>query len=62
MLVELSVSYSNHNLRTAGGITRNQQTFEEMERLGGQEPIPLLVDHQYSVELYTSDDIINRTA
>jgi len=51
-LMELGVSHINHNPRTAGGATRNQQTLEEMETLGGQDRIPFLVDHQHGVELY----------
>ena len=58
-LMELGVSYVNHNPRTAGGATRNQQTLEGMEALGGQDQIPFLVDRQHGVELYESDDIID---
>lgn len=58
-LMELGVSYVNHNPRTAGGATRNRQTLGEMETLGGQDQIPFLVDHEHGVELYESDDIID---
>lgn len=58
-LMELGVSYVNHNPRTAGGTTRNQQTLEEMETLGGKDEIPFLVDHQHGVERHETDDIID---
>lgn len=57
-LMELGVSYVTHNPRTAGGTTRNKQTLEEMESIGGQDQIPFLLDRQYGVELYESDAII----
>lgn len=57
-LMDLGVSYVNHNPRTAGGSVRNQQTLEEMEKLGGKDQVPFFVDHQRGVQMYESDDII----
>lgn len=58
-LMELGVSYINHNPRTAGKDVRNQQILDEMVSIGGKDEIPFLVDHQYGVELYDSEDIID---
>jgi glutathione S-transferase len=58
-LMELGVSYVNHNPRTAENDVRNQQVLEEMVSLGGKDQVPFLVDHQHGAELYESDDIID---
>lgn len=57
-LLELGSSYVTHNPRTVHGDVKNQQTLEELERIGGKDQIPFLVDHQRGVEQYESDDII----
>lgn len=46
MVMDLSVSYVNHNPRTAEGDVRNAQTLAEMESIGGQDQVPFLVDHE----------------
>jgi glutathione S-transferase len=57
-LMELGVSYVNHNPRTAENDVRNQQVLDEMVSLGGKDQVPFLVDHQHGTQLYESDDII----
>lgn len=56
-LMDLGVSYVTHNPRTADGTTRNQQTLDELEGVGGDDQIPFLVDHQHGVRLHESEDI-----
>ena len=56
-LMDRGVSYVIHNPRTVDRSTRNQQTLDEMEALGGDDQIPFLVDHQHGVHLYESEDI-----
>ena len=57
-LSELGVSYVIHNPRTHGGETLNEQTHDELHKLGGEDQIPFLVDHQREETMYESDDII----
>jgi glutathione S-transferase len=57
-LMELGVSYVNHNPRTAENDVRNQQVLDEMVSLGGKDQVPFLVDHQHGTQLYESDDIV----
>lgn len=57
-LTDLGLSYIIHNPRTARGETRNDQTHEQLMRLGGDDQIPFLVDQQRGVTMYESDDII----
>jgi glutathione S-transferase len=38
---------------------RNEQTYEELRTLGGQDQIPFLVDHQRSETMYESDQIVD---
>lgn len=56
-LMELGISYVNHNPRTASGDIRNQQTLEEMKQIGGEDQVPFLVDHRRGERLYESDAI-----
>lgn len=58
-LMDLGISYINHNPRTAAGDVGNQQTLEEMVELGGKDQVPFLVDHQRGVEMYESDNIVD---
>jgi len=57
-LTDLGVSYVVHNPRSAAGETRNEQTYEQLRTLGGEDQIPFLVDHQRGATMYESDDII----
>ncbi|QLD86579.1 glutathione S-transferase N-terminal domain-containing protein [Natronomonas halophila] len=57
-LMELGVSYVNHNPRTAENDVRNQQVLEEMVALGGKDQVPFLVDNQRGAQIYESDDIV----
>lgn len=63
-LADLGISYIAHNPRTEGeestegGDLRNEQTLIELTKLGGEDQIPFLVDHQRGEMLYESDDII----
>ena len=60
-LTELGISYTSHNPRlpgNEGGDVLNQQTYDEMQAIGGQDQIPLLVDHQHGETLYGEDTII----
>jgi glutathione S-transferase len=60
-LTELGLSYVTHNPRLPGdmgGDVCNQQTYDEMREIGGQDQIPFLVDTQREENLYGSDDIV----
>lgn len=58
-LTGLGISYVVHNPRRHGGEVRNEQTHDELVKLGGQNQIPFLVDHQRGVTMYESDDIVD---
>lgn len=58
-LSELGVSYIVHNPRSAGGDVRNEQSYTELTTLGGDDQIPFLVDHDRSVTMYESTDIVD---
>ncbi|MFP8953297.1 glutathione S-transferase N-terminal domain-containing protein [Natrialbaceae archaeon A-arb3/5] len=61
-LTDLGVSYVIHNPRQPGGEggdVRNEQTFEAMTELGGEDSIPFLVDTDREVTLYESEDIVD---
>jgi glutathione S-transferase len=57
-LTDFGVSYVVHNPRSAAGETRNEQTHDQLQTLGGENQIPFLVDHQRGVMMYESDDIV----
>ena len=57
-LTDLGVSYVVHNPRSAAGETRNEQTYNQLRTLGGENQIPFLVDQQRGVTMYESDDIV----
>jgi len=57
-LTDLGISYVIHNPRSAAGQTRNEQTHNQRRTLGGEDQIPLLIDHQRGVRMDESDDII----
>lgn len=60
-LTELGISYITHNPRLPGdegGDVLNPQTHDELEAIGGQDQIPLLVDHHRGENLYDEDTII----
>jgi glutathione S-transferase len=57
-LTDLGLSYVIHNPRSATGETRNKQTYNQLQALGGEAQIPFLVDHQRGVTMYGSDDIV----
>jgi len=60
-LSELGVSYVIHNPRLGkshDGKVTNEQTYEELVELGGQDQVPYLVDQQRGTSLYESDDIV----
>jgi glutathione S-transferase len=57
-LSELGVSYVVHNPRSHDGDVRNEQAYEELRTLGGQDQIPFLVDHQRGETMYESDQIV----
>jgi glutathione S-transferase len=60
-LTELGVSYTCHNPRLPGdegGDVLNRQTHEELQAVGGEDQIPLLVDHRHGETLYDEDDIV----
>lgn len=60
-LTELGISYTIHNPRLPGkdgGDVLNQQTHDELQAIGGQDQIPLLVDHHHGKTLYDEDTII----
>lgn len=60
-LTELGVSYVAHNPRLPGdegGDVLNEFVHEELERRGGEDQIPFLVDTRRGESLYGSDDIV----
>jgi glutathione S-transferase len=44
--------------RSAAGETLNEQTYDQLRTLSGEDQIPFLVDHQRGVTMYESDDIV----
>lgn len=61
-LTELGISYTIHNPRlpgNEGSNVLNQQTHDELQAIGGQDQIPLLVDHRHGETLYDEDPIID---
>lgn len=61
-LTDLGLSYVAHNPRLpgeAGGDVVNQQVYDELLAVGGEDQIPFLVDHQRGETLYESDDIVD---
>jgi glutathione S-transferase len=61
-LSELGVSYVAHTPRLPGGQggdVLNEQVHEELRAIGGEDQIPLLVDHQRGETVYESDDIVD---
>lgn len=56
-LTALGVSYVVHNPRTAGGDVRNERTYDELVKTGGEDQIPFLVDTDRGASLYESADI-----
>lgn len=60
-LTELGVSYVTHNPRLPGdegGDVCNEQTYEELTTLGGEDQIPFLVDTDRGEMVYESDAIV----
>lgn len=59
-LTELGVSYVAHNPRRPGDDPEvlNEQTRDEMVAVGGEDQIPLLVDHRRGEARYDSEDIV----
>lgn len=57
-LAELGVSYVIHNPRYADGDVRNDQTYDELLSVGGEDQVPFLVDRCEMETLYESDEII----
>ncbi len=60
-MTELGLSYVAHNPRLpgdVGGDVVNQQVYDEMLAVGGEDQIPFLVDHHHGETLYESDDIV----
>ena len=61
-LTDLGVSYVIHNPRLPGdegGDVLNGQVHDELLAVGGEDQIPLLVDHEREETLYGSDDIVD---
>ena len=61
-MTDLGLSYVTHNPRLpggSGGDVTNQQTYDEMLAIGGEDQIPFLVDHARGETLYESADIID---
>lgn len=58
-MLDLGVSCVVHNPRTHDGEVRNDQTYEELRKIGGDGQIPFLVDTRRGTALYESDDIID---
>ena len=61
-LTDLDVSYVAHNPRRLGdegGDVLDEQVRDEMVAVGGENQIPLLVDHQRSETIYGSDDVVD---
>lgn len=57
-LTALGLSYVVHNPRTAAGEVRNDQTYDQLLELGGDDQIPFLVDQRRGVTMYESEDIV----
>ncbi|MFC6725936.1 glutathione S-transferase N-terminal domain-containing protein [Halobium palmae] len=60
-MTELGLSYVVHNPRLPGdegGDVLNQQVLDELKAVGGEDQIPLLVDHTRGEHHYGSDEII----
>lgn len=57
-LAELGVSYVIHNPRYADGNVRNDQTYDDLLSIGGEDQVPFLVDSDHEKTLYESDAII----
>lgn len=57
-LAELGVSYIIHNPRYANGDVRNDQTYEDLLSIGGEDQVPFLLDRIQEETLYESDVII----
>lgn len=57
-LAELGVSYIIHNPRYADGNVRNDQTYDGLLSIGGEDQVPFLVDSDHEETLYESDAII----
>lgn len=60
-LSELGVSYVVHNPRLGKSDDQrvtNQQTYDELVDVGGQDQVPYLVDTERGTSLYESDDIV----
>ncbi len=60
-LTDLGVSYVIHNPRqpgSEGGDVLNEQVQAAMERIGGEDSIPFLVDTNHEETLYESEDIV----
>ncbi|MDY7081824.1 MAG: glutathione S-transferase N-terminal domain-containing protein [Halobacteria archaeon] len=58
---QLGITYVIHNPRLTGANDRevtNEQTYEQMLEIGGEDQVPFLVDHHRGVTMYESDDII----
>ncbi|MFC4357266.1 glutathione S-transferase N-terminal domain-containing protein [Halobium salinum] len=61
-LTHLGLSYVVHNPRLPGdegGDVLNEQTYEELLELGGEDEIPFLVDHARGESHYGSEEIID---
>lgn len=62
---ELGLSYVIHNPRLpgdAGGEVTNEQTRDELVAIGGEDRIPMLVDHRRGKTLYESDAVVEYLA
>lgn len=60
-LSELGFSYVIHNPRrpeSLGGDVRNQQTYDQMLSVGGEDWFPFFVDNRRGVKIYGEDEII----
>jgi glutathione S-transferase len=58
-LGELGVSYVTHNPRSMEGDERNRQTHQELQKLSGDDGIPVLVDHGRGETLDDADEIVD---
>ena len=61
-LTDLGVSYVAHNSRRPGdegGDVLDEQVRDEMVAVGGENQIPLLVDHQRGETIYGSEDVVD---
>jgi glutathione S-transferase len=55
---ELGVSYVVHNPRSHDGEVKNEQTYDRLRTVGGEDQIPCLVDSGRRAVVYESDDIV----